>query len=255
MSRLLRIQDLALEMRRARELVESAPARIEQIEERFRERNAEYVALQTRFDELEADQRSRNQELADLEEARRKYTDQLMQVKNQREYAAMLKEIDAVKARAAEHEDAVLRDMEESEALRGDLEARTEHIQAEREQVEQERQAVETEAERARGAIERLDAERAAIEAELPVELVETVRRVEEYRQGVFLAKADGQVCQSCFVRIRPQVFQEIKLGTRIHACGNCRRLLYHEPSLRAVSAERSAGAPRELGAVNGGTV
>ena len=54
--RLVRIQEIAQETRAARALVDGAPARIEQIESHFRERNAEYVAVKQRFDALEEDQ-------------------------------------------------------------------------------------------------------------------------------------------------------------------------------------------------------
>ena len=61
--RLLRIQELAVKTRKAEATVSAAPGRIEVIEEHFRERNAEYVALQDRNDELIADQRQRSGEL------------------------------------------------------------------------------------------------------------------------------------------------------------------------------------------------
>ena len=98
---LLRIQALAIEIRNAQKIVESAPGRVEEIEGHFRERNAEYVAVKDRFDALETDQKSRSNELTGLEEGKQKYQDDLMKVGNQREYAAMLKEIDAVKAQIA----------------------------------------------------------------------------------------------------------------------------------------------------------
>jgi predicted nucleic acid-binding Zn-ribbon protein len=255
LKRLLRIQDLALDIRRARAVVEGAPARIEDIEARFRERNAEYVAIQARHDELDCDQKARTQSLAELEEARRKFTDQLMQVKNQREYAAVLKEIDAVKAHAAEHEDAVLKAMDELETLTSDLDSRDAHIQEERTKVASEVADVEREAEVAAERADQSEGERAAIEVELLRDLVDAVRRVEEARSGIFLAKAEGQVCQSCYVRIRPQVFQEIKLAARIHSCGNCRRFLYYEPALRAEAAAELPVGNGQVTATHGGSV
>ena len=51
-----------------------------------------------------------------------------MQVKNQREYAAMLKEIDSVKAQISDHEEAILTDMEEIEKLKVELATHEEHI-------------------------------------------------------------------------------------------------------------------------------
>ena len=255
LKQLLRIQDLALEIRRAQAVAEGAPARIEEIEARFRERNAEYVAIQARHDELDRDQKARTQSLAELEESRRKFTDQLMQVKNQREYAAVLKEIDAVKAHAAEHEDAVLKAMDELETLTSDLESRAAHIQEERAGVAAEVADVEQEAGLAAERVARDEAERAAIEVELPRDLVDAVRRVEEARAGIFLARAESQVCQSCYVRIRPQVFQEIKLAARIHSCGNCRRFLYYEPALRQGTAAEVPVGNGQVTASHGGSV
>ena len=67
----------------------------------------------------------------------------LMQVKNQREYAAMLNEIDTVKAQISGHEEAILRDMEEIEKLKVELADQEQHIATEREAVAKERAEVE----------------------------------------------------------------------------------------------------------------
>ena len=239
LQRLLRIQELALEIRAGRAVVEGAPARVEEIEGRFRERNAEYVALKERFDAIEKDRRDRTTDLEALEESRKKYMESLMQVKNQREYSAALKEIDAVKGRIGAHEEAILKEMEEVETLKVDLDARSEHIEKERALVGEERARVEAEAATASERIAAAERERADLEAELPADLIENVRRVEESRQGVFLARAEKELCQVCFVRIRPQVYQEIRQAARIHVCGHCRRHFQRLPDrLRRLASD-----------------
>jgi hypothetical protein len=255
LDRLLRIQDLAIEILAARRVVEAAPAKIEAIEARFRERNAEYVALRDRHAELERDTRDRNGELDTLGETLRHFMDGLMQVKNQREYSAVLKEIDTVRAQKAGHEEAVLKNMEEIETLAAELASRAAHIAEERTQVESERAEVEAEAEAARARVAAGEADRARNEAELPRDLVDAVRRVEELRQGVFLARADKEMCQACFVRVRPQVFQEIRQCARIHSCANCRRYLYFEPALRSRPASAVGADPAGIEASNGSAV
>jgi predicted nucleic acid-binding Zn-ribbon protein len=252
--RLLRLQELVLQARAAAELVENAPLRLEEIERRFRERNAEYVEVKERCAAIEADQRQRSGELGTLEEHRKKYMTDLMQVQNQREYAAMLREIDSVKSQITDHEEAILRDMEEAEQLKKDLASRETHIQEERQRVEQERGQVEAEVDEAQRTIQRLTDERVGIEGELPAVLARAVSRLTAGRQGVFLSRAENGVCQSCYVRMRPQVFQEIRQGIEIHACGNCRRLLYHEPSLKAQTGE-AAPHPSNVQAVNDGVL
>ncbi len=255
--RLVLIQNLALEVQASRAVVDGAPARIEEIESAFRERNAEYVAVKDRYDILDKDRKDRTLELESLETSRKKFMESLMQVKNQREYAAVLKEIDAVKAQIGAHEEAILKGMEEIERLKVDLDARSSHIEQERAKVADERARVEETARAAGERIAEAERERAALEAELPQELTETVRRVEESRGGVFLAKAEKELCQSCFVRIRPQVFQEIRLASRIHNCRQCRRFLYFEPALEAepgVPPAAEAGSPG-VETANGGPV
>ena len=234
---LVKIQELALEIQAAHAVVDGAPAKIEEAENRFRERNAEYVAIKERFDAIDADRRERTLELQTLEETRKHYQDSLMQVKNQREYAAVLKEIDAAKASIGDHEEAILASMDEVETLKTDLEARAAHIESERTIVEK---------------------ERAEIESRLPAALVANVSRVEEGRKGIFLVRVERESCSACHVRLRPQVYQEIRQASKIHVCGSCRRYLYTEAAFTTAPVSTSAalnGPGTEAEAVNGGAV
>lgn len=257
--RILEIQEQALATRRGQKIIDEGPARIEEIEARFRERNAEYVALQERDRELTEDRKARESELVELEQSKKKYMNDLMQVSNQREYAAMLKEIDSVKARISEHEDFVLKDMEELESLQGQIEEFSAHIKEERSKVDEERSRVEEDMERARRSIERARAKRELLERELPADLRNTLHRIEGARQGLFFVKVEDGLCQACYVRVRPQVFQEIRQAAKVHWCSNCKRLLYYAPTLRPDDADGrqdpDASGASGVEAVNGGAV
>jgi predicted nucleic acid-binding Zn-ribbon protein len=258
LQKLVKMQELALEIQAAHAVVDGAPAKIEEAEGRFRERNAEYVALKERFDAIDADRRERTLDLSTLEETRKHYQDSLMQVKNQREYAAVLKEIDAAKASIGDHEEAILASMDEVETLKVDLEARVAHIESERLIVEKERAEVEAAVAEAQALIERHAAERAQIESTLPPALVANVTRVEEGRRGLFLVRVERESCSACNVRLRPQVYQEIRQASKIHVCGSCRRYLYTEAAFTTTSVSTSAalnGPGTETEAVNGGAV
>lgn len=250
---LVRLQAVAQDVRRAEAVVAAAPGRIEEIEGRFRERNAEYVTVRDRHDELERDSRERDLELKTLEETHKKLMADLMQVQNQREYAALLKEIDTVKAKISGHEDKVLANMEELEGLRTELDSRKSHIDEERQVVERERAEVESDVQAAEATITQGRVERDAIESELPAPLLGSVRRVEQSRHGLFLVEVRDGTCQACYVRVRPQAFQEIKLGSRLHACGSCLRYLYYPPLLSESSGSDSTGDAPSAGAVHGG--
>ena len=254
---LLRIQELALEIRDTQSILENAPGKIEEIEQRFRERNAEYVAVRDRYDALETDRRQRSGELEILGESHKKLMEDLMAVKNQREYAAILKEIDTVKGQIAENEDAVLTDMEEIEKLKEELATHEEHINSEREQVAKERVEVQAAEKAARENIHKLTAKRAECERGLPDDVRNAVGRLEQSRRGVFLARIENGTCLSCFVRVRPQVFQEVKQAAALHNCGQCKRFLYYEAALRPKPAAPTSDVADSgsVNAVNGGAV
>jgi len=258
LARLVQIQGLVLRVQEAQALLEDAPSKIEAIEARFRERNAEYVALKERYDALEADRSARSSELETLEEDRKKFMDALMQVKNQREYAAVLKEIDTVKAAISEHEETILQDMEEIESLRGQLTEFTDHIEKERAEVSSEIGQVDAGVESAKETIAACEAERKNLESDMPRPLVAAIRRIEGGRRGVFLARVKDAMCTACHVRVRPQVYQEIRQASRIHTCGSCKRFLYVEgaenASSNGASASQAAGGPG-IQAMDGGAV
>jgi predicted nucleic acid-binding Zn-ribbon protein len=270
LERLLRIQELALGIRAAQKVVEEAPTRIEEIEAHFRERNAEYVAVKAQLDDVELDQKTRTGELAHLEEQRDKYKAGMLEVKNQREYAAMLKEIDSVNDQIAGNEEAILKDMEALEKLRGEMTTHEAHIKTEREVVARDRSEVEAAAKTADVSCRELTTERDSLEKDLPHSLRAAIEKLELRRQGVFLSQAENGTCMSCFVRIRPQMFQEIKLAKKVHTCGNCRRYLYFQPAAEATetsatpkdapASSASEGGASDSGgseaqAVNGGAV
>ena len=240
---LVKIQNLSRTMRANRTIIDQAPARIEEIEGRFRDRNTEYVAVKDRFDELEKDVKERNLELETLLASRKKYSEDLMQVQNQREYSAILKEIDEVKAKIGEHEDVVLSNMEEIETLKEEIASMGAHISVEREKVAVETGEVESAVTKAEAEVARCTTEREQMESELPALLVGVLQRVESQRQGLFLVEVVDGTCQACYVRVRPQVYQEIKAATKIHACASCRRYLYHAPSIRPALEESAPAA------------
>ena len=241
---LLRLQELAAAVSNTRTLIANAPARIEEIEERFRKRNTEYVEAKGRYDEIQTDHSARNVEVAELQTQLEHFNENLMKVQNQREYAAILKEIDDVKTRISAHETTILEQMDELEKLKEEIQSMSDHINTEREVVAKEVAAVEEEVGHAETRRGQALTERVKVETDLPKMLLAQVLRLETSRQGLFLSRVEDGTCQSCYVRIRPQAYQEIKTAVGIHSCGSCKRLLYHEPTLsKVLEAAATAGS------------
>ncbi len=76
-----------------------------------------------------------------------------------------------------------------------------------------------------------LQKQRGQLEGEMPEELTQQYRKIASVRNGVALAEAKDQSCQGCHVKLRPQLFTEIRTNQRIITCEKCNRFLYYAGS------------------------
>jgi uncharacterized protein len=74
--------------------------------------------------------------------------------------------------------------------------------------------------------------ERNELGAQISADLLPRYERVRKFRGGIGISAARDYVCEVCQVRIRPQVFQEIRKNDQIIACDACQRILYDPENL-----------------------
>jgi predicted nucleic acid-binding Zn-ribbon protein len=188
--------------------------------------------LETARKDLETSQKSRRQheaEVQDLETKRSKYKGQLMEVKTNKEYTAMLHEIETVEREIRSREDRILEEMEKAETLTQEV-AREEEAFRSVEKVAK-GEAAELDARKARleKEHEQVAAERDRVAATIPEEELRLYQRVAKLR-GSGMAEARDGMCQTCHVKLRPQMWVEIRQNETLFQCTACNRILYYEP-------------------------
>ncbi|HEX8409768.1 MAG TPA: C4-type zinc ribbon domain-containing protein [Thermoanaerobaculia bacterium] len=198
------------------------------IDREFQSANDEMQRLQGELDALGKERRRVDGELSDQQETLKKYQGQLMQVKNQQQYAAAWKEIDTTRKSVKELEDSVLKNMTEAEGLQSQLDARKDghaELQARYDAAYAEWQAGLGDL---RAEAEKLKARAAEIEKGIPERLRNEFHKIYRQRQQIGLARVNGDTCSACRNRVRPQVAQQLKRGELVH-CEGCHRILYLE--------------------------
>ena len=72
---------------------------------------------------------------------------------------------------------------------------------------------------------------RTALLTQMDPHVVAKFSQVAKFKKGVAMATAtrDG-LCSACHVRLRPHVFQQIRLNDTIIQCESCQRILYYIP-------------------------
>src|SRR5436190_16006972 len=93
-STLLTLRDLDVELTRAREDAESVPRAIARVEARIRETVNRRDAVREANERSVRDRRDKERRVEDIEAERRRFERQLLEVKKNDEYTALLHEID-----------------------------------------------------------------------------------------------------------------------------------------------------------------
>ena len=192
--------------------------------------NEEMTRLQGLLDVLGKERRRVDGELADQQELLKKYQGQLMQVKNQQQYAAAWKEIDASRKGVKELEESVLKNMTEAEGLQQQLDERKgghEALQARYDEAHSEWQHSLGDL---RADAEKLRAKAAQIEATIPERLRNEFQKIYRQRQQLAIVRVNNDTCSACRTRVRPQVAQQLKRGELVY-CEGCHRILFLERS------------------------
>jgi predicted nucleic acid-binding Zn-ribbon protein len=147
----------------------------------------------------------------------------------------MLHEIEGVEREIRELEDRILAEMERAESLQAEVK-REEVVFKEAQGLHDvDARALDARA-RALGEEARLlTAERDGIASQVPEDALELFRRVARLR-GVAVAEARDAMCQLCHMKLRPQMFVDLKRNEAVMQCPSCSRILYFEPPVPAVT-------------------
>lgn len=204
------------------------PESFASVDREYQTVNEEVTRLQQQLETLNKERRRVDGELSDQQELLRKYQGQLMQVKNQQQYAAAWKEIDATRKHVKELEDSVLKNMTEAEVFQKQLDERSDGHAA----LQSRHDAAHAEWQSSLGDLrkeaDQLRKKATQIESTLPIPLKMEFQKIYRQRQQIAVSRVASDTCSSCRTRVRPAVAQQLKRGELVH-CEGCHRILYLE--------------------------
>ena len=204
------------------------PRQAAAIEAALAEAKKSLDVLRARQDKARKDLRAKEQDLEVASTKRAKSETRLYEVKTNKEYTAVLVEIDEIKQEKAEIEEQILGLMEVGERVALDI-REAEQLHALRaEQASRDVAAVGQRLAQVEAELEGARADRAGRAAELPPPLLTDYDRIRKARGGVAVATVGSSaVCSACRVTIRPQAIQELRTSRPLMLCENCGRFLF----------------------------
>jgi predicted nucleic acid-binding Zn-ribbon protein len=218
------LEDKKAELLRSRD---EAPVGIAALEKEFAGFESEYLMKKTEYDNALKMRRTLEQEVKDLESRMARSKGRTTEVKTNREYQALLKEVEDIKKEIASREDQILEHMETIERLdqevkvsATELAQRKKQLQADKEQLEQQCRQVDAR-------IVNLEVVRQEVRARLEQDIGKRYDFLVEKRHGSAVAPVENGVCKTCHLNLPPQKYIELQRDEAILNCPHCQRFIY----------------------------
>ena len=200
--------------------IESGKAGVKEQKKQLMEAESSLAQLQKERKGLEVDVIAENDHAA-------KTKVKLSSVKTNKEYSAILVEVDAVKQKILVLEDRELELMEILEEKEKELIPLKASCKQEEESFNVYKLKKEAEAERTEKELEVIRPRRSQAANNLEVKLLEHYTKIFKARDGVVVVPIQENICQGCLQQILPQQVIDVKCGEIIIYCEQCARILY----------------------------
>lgn len=229
---LVELQDVDSRIGRLEAEAARLPRQMEAIRAAVGEASRAIELLRVRFDGTRKDLRAKEKDLEVTAAKRAKAESRLYEVKTNKEYSAVLLEIEEIKQEKAQTEEEILALMETQERLTADIREADARLKTREAQARQDEAATRTKLEAVETELAVVRAERDSRARELPPALLSSYERISRARAGVAVARVNAtMVCGACRVTIRPQAIQQLRSSSELMLCESCGRYLYWQDS------------------------
>jgi len=227
LERLIKLQQIDLKLRAVNHVIGEFPSRMAAAELPLRESQVLLSSSKQKMESFEKKKRDKERELEDIDDKIRKLKARTVEIKTNKEYQALLKEIESFEKQRSDREDEILVVMEESDTASGQIRAEEAKFKTEKDRVEALKKKLENEKSEVEKELLTIKEERERIAQTVDREIYQLYMSLMEACSGLAVTEAREEICQGCNMNIPPQLFVEIKKNEEIISCPQCRRILY----------------------------
>ena len=221
------LQKIDLELKTIKEERERYPKEIKKLDEK---QNIEKERVQKEKERVESLEKTRRQKEGHLnveQEKIKKAERRMSEVKTNKEYQALLSEIDVVKEANGRIEEEILQVLDEIDELKKDLSKREEEVGITLEKIEGDRKKIQEKMALDERIWNEQMERREVLSKQIEPKLFKLYNTLKDKRGGMGVVNVKNETCQGCFVNVPPQMFIEVQKNNALIRCPHCNRILY----------------------------
>jgi predicted nucleic acid-binding Zn-ribbon protein len=229
LARLIELQKMESAAGKIQAKKKDLPVRLKTLEDEFKSFS---TVVETEREQLEGLRKRRREKDAQLlagQDALKRTRERLFEVKTNKEYQSMLKEIEAFEAKNSRMEDEMISLLDELEHLENTLKTGEAELEARRLRYEEEKARLETELNAVAGELNVCVRKGGELKKEIPAELLRKYEQIKSAGRGVAVVAVWKEVCDGCHMSIPPQLYNELQKSVLLTTCPNCNRIIYWE--------------------------
>lgn len=231
LDRLVKLQHVDSRIAEAKAAIAAHPQAVAAADARLAQARQALDAVKQRLADNAEARRALEKDVALYQGRLSKFRDQQGAVKTNKEYQALGHEIETAQRDLGGVEERVIERMVEADAIAADVKQAETVFAARQKEVDAEKKTLADQFASVEADLARHTESRAALVATLDPSMLSRFEQVARSRKGVALTTATREgLCSACHVRLRPQVFQQVRANDQIIQCDSCQRILYYVP-------------------------
>ena len=229
MEQLIELQGIDTKLKDLNDLLGDLPSKVQGLNEQEDSIKNSLVDNKERLKELEVELHKKEVNVSQLDGKVATLKDQLFLVTNNKQYDALMKEIDHLKEKKSALENESIELLEEKEQLLDSVESMETELKDLTEDLSKRREKLESAILESADEKSVLERERQDRIDKIDLNIVSVYDRVMGARDGLAVVHVEGTGCGGCGAHIPPQTVTEVRAETRIHRCDICGRFLYNQ--------------------------
>lgn len=224
---LIKLQGIDYDLGELERSKEYIPDMMENLKHEISETTSLYEQTEKELGEAKIRMKNLELEIGQYQENLKKLQGQMMAIKTNKEYDALVSQIDAVKENTNEKETALLETIEKIEQLDKNIVDYKKKAEETRDQNAKQLAILQNKMDSVGSKIKGIEDERNRITVDVSRRTMSIYNRVRKVRGGTVVVPVRKRACGACYKALPPHRIQELKRADQLIACDNCGRLLY----------------------------
>jgi len=232
MEQLIELQGIDTKLRDLNDLLGDLPSKVKGLNEQEDSIKNSLVNNKKRLKELEVELHKSEVDISQVDDKVNTLKDQLFRVTTNKQYDALMTEVDHFKEKKSGFENEVIALLEEKEELMESVDSMQGELKSLSEDLSDRREKLESAISESADEKSVLEKERQDRIDKIDLSIVSVYDKVMDARGGLAVVHLEGSGCGGCGAHIPPQTVTEVRANTGIHRCDICGRFLYNQEKI-----------------------